>query len=204
MKRAIPLFSLALILAAIAHSQAADEEGFRPLFNGTDLTGWKLRNPDGRPSWSAKEGLLVNDASQGHGTDLVTVEKFKDFTIRYEYRIPKGANSGLYLRGRHEIQILDDYEKGQPAKGGNGAIYNQTPVSTFASKKAGEWQTVEATIKGNKITVILNGVKVHDQVESNQPTGGELDRDIQAPGPILLQGDHGSISFRNLRIKELK
>src|SRR2546423_5116726 len=122
--------------------------------------------------------MLVNDASQQLGTDLVTVEKFKDFTIRYEYMIPKGANSGLYLRGRHEIQILDDYDKGQPSKSGNGAIYNQTPVSKFASRKAGEWQTVEATIKDNKITVILNGIKVHDRVESKAPTGGQLDGDV--------------------------
>lgn len=204
MKKPMFLLTFVCLTAAVTHIRAADNDGFRPLFNGKDLTGWKLRSPNGPPSWSVKDGVLVNDAGKEHGTDLVTMEKFKDFTIRCEYMIPKGANSGLYLRGRHEIQIVDDYEKGQPSKGGNGAIYNQTPVSQFASKKAGEWQTVEATIQGNKITVILNGVKVHDQVESTSPTGGELDGDVNAPGPILLQGDHGSISFRNIRIKELK
>jgi 3-keto-disaccharide hydrolase len=213
MKRVFLVLAL-LSIAGMAQSAVAAgvdqlneterKEGFRPLLNGKDLTGWKLRNANGHPSWSVKNGILVNDAGKEHGTDLVTVEKFKDFTVRCEYMIPKGANSGLYLRGRHEIQILDDYEKGQPSKGGNGAIYNQAPVSQFASKKAGEWQTVEATIKGNRITVVLNGVKVHDQVESSRPTGGELDGDVNAPGPIMLQGDHGSISLRNIRIKELK
>ena len=194
---------LALLVSVFAYVRAAGEGGFRPLFNGKDLTGWKLRNPSGYKSWSVKEGVLVNDAGDQHGTDLVTEAKFKDFTIHYEYMIPKGANSGVYLRGRHEIQIVDDHDKGQPSKGGNGAIYNQAPVSRFASGKVGEWQTVDATIKGNRITVILNGVKVHEQVESNKATGGELDGDVGAPGPIMLQGDHGSVSFRNIRIKEL-
>lgn len=203
MKSTLRSLSLALLIPG-ALALAADDSGFRPLFNGKDLTGWKLRNPGGHASWSVKDGLLVNDAGQQHGTDLVTTEKFKDFTLRYEYRIPKGANSGMYLRGRHEIQILDDYETGQPSKGGNGAVYNQTPVAKFASRKAGEWQTVEATIQGNRITVVLNGVKVHDQVVSDQPTGGELDRDVSAPGPVMIQGDHGSIALRNIRIKELK
>ena len=96
--------ALALLLPA-AVALAADEAGFRPLFNGKDLTGWKLRNPAGHASWSVQDGLLVNDAGQQHGTDLVTTETFKDFTLRYEYRIPKGANSGMYLRGRHEIVL---------------------------------------------------------------------------------------------------
>jgi hypothetical protein len=174
------------------------------LFNGRDLTGWKLRNPGGRPSWSAQDGVLVNDAAKEHGSDLVSLEKFKDFTLRYEYRVPPGANSGLYLRGRHEIQILDDGSDTQPSTSSNGAIYSQHAPSKFASKKPGEWQTVEATIVGNRITVLLNGVTIHDKVESSKPTGGELDGDMNAPGPIMLQGDHGSVSFRNLRIKELK
>jgi hypothetical protein len=192
-----------VILIAAASAFAAD--GFRPLFNGKDLTGWKLRKPDGHASWSVKDGVLVNDVSGGkHGTDLVSEEKFRDFVLRYEYKIAKGANSGVYLRGRHEIQVLDDYERARPTKGGNGAIYNTAPVAKFASKPAGEWQTAEATIKGDKVTVILNGEKVHDNVTVNKATGGELDNNVDQPGPIMLQGDHGSISFRKIEIKELK
>lgn len=189
----------------IAAGSAFAAEGFRPLFNGKDLTGWKLRKPDGQASWSVKDGILVNDVSPGkHGTDLVSEEKFRDFVLRYEYKIPKGANSGVYLRGRYEIQVMDDYERGRPTRGGNGAIYNTAPVAKFVSKPAGEWQTVEATIKGDKVTVILNGEKVHDNVTVEKPTGGELDRDVDQPGPVMLQGDHGSISFRKIEIKELK
>jgi hypothetical protein len=196
------LIALAALLVA-GNLMAAD--GFRPLFNGKDLTGWKLRNPQGTPTWSVKEGILVNDVSGGkHGTDLISDQKFSDFALRYEYKIAKGANSGVYLRGRHEIQVLDDYERGKPSKGGNGAIYNTAPVAKFASKPADEWQTAEATIKGNKVTVVLNGEKVHDNVTVDKATGGELDNKVDQPGPIMLQGDHGSISFRKIEIKELK
>jgi uncharacterized protein len=179
--------------------------GFRPLFNGTDLTGWKLRNPAGNPSWSAQNGMLVNASGKdAPGSDLVTEEKFWNFTARYEYMIPRNSNSGFYLRGRHEVQIVDDYKKGQPSPGGNGAIYNLAPVSTFVSKPPGQWQTAEVTMIGNKVTVILNGVTVHDNVEVNRPTGAEIDGNVNEPGPIMLQGDHGSIAFRNMRIKVLK
>jgi uncharacterized protein len=180
------------------------EEGFRALFNGKDLEGWKLRNPSGTPSWSPQNRMLVNVVPPGgHGTDLVSEEKFKDFTIRFEYMVPKGANSGLYLRGRHELQIYDDFDKKTPAPGGNGAIYNLKPVSEFASKEAGKWNQVEATIQGNKVTVTLNGVKVHDNVVVDRATGGELDKNVNEPGPIMLQGDHGSVAFRRIRVKTL-
>lgn len=190
-----------------AYKVSDDEKkaGFKPLFNGENLTGWKLRNADGRPSWTAQKGMLVNTTTADvHGSDLVTEEKFKDFTIRYEYQVPKGSNSGLYLRGRYEIQILEDFERNKPEMGGNGAIYNTKPVSLFASRRAGEWQEAEATIQGNRVTVYLNGVKVHDNVEVPKATGGELDQNLDQPGPIMLQGDHGAIAFRNVRIKPLK
>ena len=207
MKKARSLFALLVLLTGAPTTEAAstDPEGFRPLFNGKDLTGWKLRRADGFPSWSVKDGVLVNAPDPvKHGTDLVTEDKFWNFTVRFEYKVPAGANSGFYLRGRHEIQILDDYKAGQPSLGGNGAIYQHTPVAKFASKPAGEWNTVEATMIGNKITVVLNGVKVHDNVECNRATGSEIDKKVNESGPFFLQGDHGSVSFRNLRIKELK
>jgi len=118
--------------------------------------------------------------------------------------VPDNSNSGFYLRGRHEIQILGDFAKGATGLGGNGAIYNFKSPDKFVSKPGGEWQTAEATIIGNKITVVLNGVKIHDNVECNKPTGGELDNKVGESGPILLQGDHGTVWFRNIYIKELK
>jgi hypothetical protein len=202
MKRLILSTLLLSLTAGVAFT--ADEAGFVPLFNGKDTTGWHLRRKDGHNSWKVEEGVLKNIVNKGeHGTDLVTDKKFWNFTVRYEFQVPDNSNSGFYLRGRHEIQILGDFKSGKTAKGGNGAIYNHTAPSEFASKPGGEWQTAEATIIGNKITVILNGKKIHDNVECNKATGSEIDNKVNEPGPIFLQGDHGTVSFRNMRIKEL-
>jgi type 1 glutamine amidotransferase len=187
---------------AVELSKAERKEGFKPLFDGTDFKGWHLREKDGAKSWSLQNGMLVN-LPEGHGNDLVTDQKFRDFVVRYEYMVPKGANSGFYLRGRYEIQIIDDAEKNKPGLGGNGAIYNTKAASEMVSRKAGEWQSVQATIVGNKITVILNGVKIHENVEVTKATGSELDTDLDQPGSIFLQGDHGAVAFRNIRIKTL-
>jgi hypothetical protein len=198
------MLSFCFAITVVFSAFAADDEGFRPLFNGKDLSGWELRNPKGTPSWKVENGALVNDVTAGkHGTDLVSEEKFWNFTVRYEYKIPKGANSGFYLRGRHEIQILDDYEKGKPGTHGNASIYGVKAPSEFTSKPAGEWNRVEATIIGNKITVVHNGVKIHDNVECTKATGSEIDNKLDQPGPLFIQGDHGSVSVRNIRIKEL-
>lgn len=202
MKRFLSLLAALSLLATTA--LAAEESGFVPLFNGKDTTGWKLRRKDGHNSWSVADGVLKNTVNQGeHGTDLVTDKKFWNFTVRYEFQVPDDSNSGFYLRGRHEIQILGDFKGGKTAKGGNGAIYNHTAPSVFASKPGGEWQTAEATIIGNKITVTLNGKKIHDNVECNVATGSEIDKKVTEPGSIFLQGDHGTVWFRNMRIKEL-
>ena len=202
MKKSL-LASLALV-ASLATLSAADEDGFAPLFNGKDTAGWHLRNAKGHNSWTVEEGVLKNTVNKGeHGVDLVTDKKFWNFTVRYEFQVPDGSNSGFYLRGRHEIQILGDFKSGKPALTGNGAIYNFKAPSEFASKPAGEWQTAEATMIDNKITVILNGKKIHDSVECNKATGSEIDKNVTEPGPIFLQGDHGTVSFRNMRLKEL-
>ena len=185
-------------------SREEKKEGFKLLFNGENLDGWKLRHADGTPSWRVENGMLVNIPPEGgHGTDLVSEGQFRDFVARYEYMIPKGANSGFYVRGRHEIQILEDSGSDETRMGSNGAIYSIRPPSQIVTRKPGEWQTAQVTIKGNKISVILNGVKIQDEVEANKATGGELDRNIDQPGPIMLQGDHGIVAFRNIRIKPL-
>ncbi len=202
MKKSL-LASLALV-ASLATLSAADEDGFAPLFNGKDTAGWRLRSTKGHNSWSVAGGVLKNTVNKGeHGVDLVTDKKFWNFTVRYEFLVPDGSNSGFYLRGRHVIQILGDFKSGKPALTGNGAIYNFKAPSEFASKPAGEWQTAEATMIDNKITVILNGKKIHDNVECNKATGSEIDKNVTEPGPIFLQGDHGTVSFRNMRLKEL-
>ncbi|MSU62131.1 MAG: DUF1080 domain-containing protein [Pedosphaera sp.] len=186
-------------------SGAERKEGFKLLFDGVSLNGWHLRNAAGTKSWSAQNGMLVNEiAKDSHGTDLVSDSTFKDFTVRYQYMVPKGSNSGLYLRGRHEIQILEDFGVADLSPGNNGGIYSIKAPPRNVSRRAGEWQEAEATIKGNKVTVTLNGLKIHDNVEVNKATGSELDNKLDQPGSIMLQGDHGMIAFRNVRIKALK
>jgi len=205
MKNTIRFFAVLLAAGTVFTSAGADEKGFRPLFNGKDLTGWKLRNPQGHNSWSIlPEGVLKNTVEKGtHGTDLLTEQKFWNFTARYEYMTPDDSNSGFYLRGRHEIQIVGDHKSGKPTKSSNGSIYNFKAPDKFVTKPGGEWQQAEVTMIGNKITVIMNGEKIHDNVECARPTGGEIDGNVNEPEPILLQGDHGTVSFRNIQIKEL-
>ncbi len=207
MTKTISLLLLASLLAAVSSTPATAEvePGFHALFNGKDLSGWKLRQADGHQSWTVLPGGILKNTvgKELHGTDLVTEKKYWNFTVRYEYMTPDDSNSGFYLRGRHEIQILGDYKSGEATSTGNGSIYNFKAPDKFATKPGGQWQTVEATIIGHKITVILNGVKIHDKVECTVATGSELDGNVNEPGQIFLQGNHGTVSFRNLRIKEL-
>jgi hypothetical protein len=207
MKNTIKLFTFVILTATATLVVRADddEKDFTPLFNGKDLSGWHLRHANGTPSWNVQPGgILKNTVEKGtHGTDLVTDKKFWNFTVRYEYMTPENSNSGFYLRGRHEIQILGDYKSGQATLTGNGSIYNFKAPDKFITKPAGEWQTAEASIIGNRITVMMNGVKIHDNVECKKATGSEIDDKVNEPGPIFLQGDHGTVSFRNIRIKEL-
>lgn len=180
------------------------KDGFKLLFDGNTMLGWKYRRDTGKRSWSVQNGMLVNSLGKDeHGTDIYSEEKFRDFIVRYEFQVPPGANSGFYLRGRHEIQVFDDYKSGKAEMTGNGAIYNVKAPTLFASRKPGQWQTAEVKIVGQKITVILNGVKIHENVDCPKGTGSQLDDNVDQPGPILLQGDHGSVAFRNIRIKRL-
>jgi hypothetical protein len=161
------LFPLAMLVAAALALVAADnKKDFQPLFNGKDLTGWKLRHPDHHNSWTVEPGgILKNTVEHGqHGVDLLTEQKFRNFVVSYEYMTREDSNSGFYLRGRQEIQILGDYKSGKATKGCKGAIYNFKAPDQFVTKPGGEWQTAEVTLIGDRITVILNGAKIHDNV----------------------------------------
>src|ERR1043166_7578075 len=200
--RSLPILAVLALTSTLTF--AAEDSGFIPLLNGHDTAGWHLRRKDGHNSWSVENGVLKNTVNPGeHGTDLVTDKKYWNFSVKYEFMVPDNSNSGFYLRGRHEIQILGDYKSGKPDLHGNGSIYGVKAPSEFASKPGGQWQTAEATIVGDKITVTLNGKKIHDQVECKKATGSEIDNHLDEPGPIFLQGDHGTVWFRNIRIKEL-
>ncbi len=192
------------VAALVASAFAADEEsGFKPLFNGKDTAGWRVRKETATNAWTVADGVLKNDLQPGaHGVDLISEAKFRNFVVRYEYAVPSGSNSGFYLRGRHEIQILGQKDS-EPKSNGDGGVYNQHKPLVFASKPCGEWNTMEVTMVGEKITAKLNGQLIHDGVESKRATGAQLDDNVNEPGPIMLQGDHGAVSFRNIRIKEL-
>ena len=200
---ALPSLAASILLIASTMTHAAGA-GWAPLFNQKDTEGWHLRRQDAHSSWAVENGILKNTvAPGGHGVDLVTDRKFWNFSVRYEFMVPDKSNSGFYLRGRHEIQIMGDAASGKPSVHGNGAIYGLKAPDTFISRPGGQWQTAEVTIVGHRITARINGKKVHDQVECSKATGGELDANVNESGPILLQGDHGTVWFRNMRIKEL-
>jgi hypothetical protein len=166
------------------------------LFNGKDLTGWKPRNPTGKNGWIAKDGMLVN---ANPGNDLVTERLFTDFKLHAEFRYQKGSNSGVYLRGRYEVQIEDNYGQ-EPDSHKIGGVYGFLTPCLNAGKKPGEWQTLEVTLVGRQVTVVLNGERVIDRQTIPGITGGALDSDEGKPGPLMLQGDHGPIDFRNVTI----
>ena len=181
-------------------STTSQDAGFQSLFNGKDLSGWRVREQNKRNAWSAHDGLLVNSE---RGTDLVTEEWFTDFQFHCEFMLPPGGNSGVYLRGRYEVQIMDDF--GKPADaGGSGGIWQLVAPTENASKPAGEWQTLDARIVGKRVEVVLNGKKVVDDAELPKPTQGAFDGNVNLPGPVLLQGSISGVSFRNLRIKPLE
>ncbi|CAN5413075.1 DUF1080 domain-containing protein [soil metagenome] len=166
---------------------------------GTDLDGWYPRTPDWESHWSITENGLENAAV---GSDLVSKETFGDFRLTAEYRYPKGSNSGIYLRGRYEFQILDDHGH-TPQTGSSGAIYGFLAPSENAVRPPDEWNTAVITLIGRTITVVLNAKEVISAAEIPGITGGALDSEEGAPGPIFLQGDHGPVTFRRLSIERL-
>ena len=166
------------------------------LFNGKDLTGWATQG-GGESHWRVVNGVLTNT---GSGANLVTTRTFEDFKLHVEFRYPKGGNSGVYLRGRHEVQIEDSEEREWPASIHVGGVYGFLPPTENAATGPGRWQTYDIALVGRRVTVVLNGhAVIADQIIPGI-TGGALDSDEGAPGPILLQGDHTAVEFRNIRL----
>jgi hypothetical protein len=165
------------------------------LFDGAAMDAWGVQHQQRPINWSVADGVM-NSADKG-GNNLVSKATFGDFKIEAEYAIAPGSNGGIYVRGRYELQLLDD--AGQPVTPQNHmAIYGRTPPAVNASRKADEWQRMEAVVVGNRVTVTLNGQKVHDNAVIEGITGGALDANESAPGPIMLQGDHGKVMFRKV------
>ena len=161
------------------------------LFDGSSTEHWNLEDDS---QWTIKNGVLTNPKS---GYNLITKEKFRDFKLHIEFKYPEGGNSGVYLRGRHEVQVSDDFGK-DPLPIYFGAIYGFITPNEMAAKPAGEWQTYDITLIGDRVTVVANGKAIIvDQVIPGI-TGGALDSNEGEAGPLMLQGDHGPVEYRNV------
>lgn len=167
------------------------------LFTGVDLKGWRAM---GNNQWIVEHGVLRSPKS---GANLVSEQTFTDFKLHVEFRYEKGSNSGVYLRGRYEVQIADDKGK-EPGKGYLGAIYGFLTPSEMAAKEAGEWQTFDITLIGRMVTIVANGITIISNQEIPGITGGAIDSKEGEPGPVLFQGDHGPVDFRNIVITPIK
>jgi hypothetical protein len=227
--------AVAATLALIATSSAEEPKSIT-LFNGKDLTGWKPRD-EKKSKWQVShvildpkkpEALLEARTDSGDdqqamvtikpSCDIYTTEKFGDCHVEVEFMIPKGSNSGVYLMGEYEVQILDSYGKAndQLKPGDMGGIYTTAAPKVNASKKPGEWQKFvidfqaprfegdKKTANGKFIKVVFNDQVIHENVEVKGSTGGGLTGKEAATGPLMFQGDHGPVAFRNVKITPRK
>lgn len=164
------------------------------LFDGKTLDLWDVQHKDKPMGWSIVDSAMTNEEK---ANNIISKHRFEDFKIRCEYKINPKSNSGIYLRGRYELQVLDDAGK-EPEIHGHSALYSRVKPLVNASLPADQWQILEATIVGNHLTVTLNGKKVHDNIVIDGITGGALDSNEGDPGPIMLQGDHGKVWYRKV------
>lgn len=169
------------------------------LFNGKDMAGFRAMVSGVDLGWWVKDGLLTNKAG---ANNLVTEGKYWNFELHAEFRLGKGSNSGIGLRGRYEVQIFDDFGQA-PSLHGMGALYSRIAPKVNASKAPGEWQTFHIRLVGRTVTVMVNGQKVIDRGEIAGLTAIANDCDEALPGPITIQGDHGAVEFRKLTLTPL-
>ncbi len=208
---------------------------------GTGLEGWQppgtwaqvgaaMLNPDDarQLSTSPGEGVLSN-GTQGRTSDLVSLDTFGDCEIHLEWMMAQGSNSGIYVQGRYEVQILDSwgvaspqahdaggvYQRWDPARGQGNEGFEGSAPRVNAARKPGRWQTYDIIFRaprwnaqGEKIEnarferVVHNGVVVQENVELTGPTRGGWD-EAPGAGPLRLQGDHGPVAYRNIRVRRL-
>lgn len=176
------------------------------LFNGRNLDGWTLTNPKQINGWKAINGELVNTTKKldfspySRYGNLRTKQEFMDFNLKIEFKVPPGGNSGIYLRGVYEAQVLDRDSKMQGIQG-VGAIFGRIKPTENAGKLGGEWNSYDITLVDRHVTVILNGKKVIDNEPIAGCTNGALHADETIPGPLYLQGDHTAVSYRNIVLR---
>jgi hypothetical protein len=168
-----------------------------PIFNGKDLTGWQ---PIGNAAnhWVAKDGDLLNETK---GANLRTTRTFDDFKLHIEFNCPESGNSGIYLRGRYEVQVEYEPEGTEDPYHSMGAIYSFVAPTVKLPRKAGQWESFDITLVGRRVTIVRDGTKTVDTQEVPGITGGALDSNEGEPGPFYIQGDHtGGMRYRNIRI----
>jgi hypothetical protein len=168
------------------------------LFNGKNLNGWKAL---GENQWVVENGILTSPRS---GSNLISEQEFTDFKLQVEFRYQEGSNSGVYLRGRYEVQIEDSPKETHPSNILFSGVYGFLPPSEIAALGPGAWQTFDITLIGRMITVVANGKTVICDREIPGITGGALDSNEGEAGPIYIQGDHGPIEFRKIEITPAK
>lgn len=241
----------------------ADADGWRPLFNGRDFTGWTFRHPEAKKVWGVYDNVRLDPADptrllpigsggkpdavmlcgdDGRGSDLMTVENFDDYELHIEFTVPRGSNSGVYNRGLYEIQVFDSYGVKTPAFHDCGALYERARPRANLAKPPGDWQSFDIKLVGKRLSLDWNGQSVYRNIDIRY---GETDKaalerllqenpfkapelrvklrqegdrylgyfgeggtraslpGIDRPGPILLQGDHGPVAYRNIRIRPL-
>ena len=166
------------------------------LFDGKSLRGWRLRGANRGDCWKVEKSTFSNTVPC---VDIITERKFDDFKLHVEFNIVEKSNSGIYLRGRYEVQIQDDFGKAMDSLR-MGGVYGFLKPNTNAARKPNEWQVCDATLIGRRVNVVLNEHRIIENEEIPGITGGALDSDEGSPGPVMLQGDHGKITFRNIVI----
>jgi hypothetical protein len=159
-----------------------------------NIGDWKVLSPTKPGNWTLRDGVLTNARS---GPNLRTLEEFQDFRLDLEFNCPQGSNSGIFLRGRYELQIEEEPDNHDPL-GRTGSIYKFLSAGPAARRHPGEWRKLSITLIGRAVTVTLDGVTIIGGQEIPGPTGGSFNAREGEPGPIILQGDHGAISFRNV------
>lgn len=256
-----PLLTMALW--ALTTTTVLAQDGWRPLFNGKDLSGWTFRNPSARKVWRACSAVTLDPGDpkrlrpegeggkpdavllcgdDGRGSDLMTIQQFRDYELHLEFTVPQGSNSGVYNRGLFEIQVFDSFGATRPGFHDCGALYERARPRVNLAKPPGQWQSFDITMKGKRLTLAWNGQTVYEDMDvrygetdkaaferltmENEKKPPELRVKLEEkdgkyvgffgeggtrsglegpdrPGPILLQGDHGPVAYRNLRIRVL-
>jgi hypothetical protein len=205
-------------------------------FNGKDLSGWKFAGDAAKSKWKvgkasldaadpkqlavAAGNELVNAAAKhGDSVDAYTEEKWGDAVFEVEVMVPKGSNSGIYVMGEYELQVLDSFGKPNEkmGMGDMGALYSAAVPKVNASKAPGEWQKYVIDFRAPKfnayckktanakfVKITLNDQVIHENVEMKGPTPGGVSGKEAAAGPLMFQGNHGPVAYRNIKITPVK